>query len=185
VTDRGPVIAGVAGRYALALFSLARERDELAEVEEYINHFAEMLDTTPDLQSLVLNPAFSKSEQHTAIQTILDRMGATETVRNFFGLVVRNGRLAKIGKTIKAFATFVAHHRGELGAVVTSVGPLTPEQEDALKQRLKTLTGKDVNVDLNIDPALLGGVIVQLGSKMFDGSLRTKINNLKLAMDTP
>lgn len=177
-----PILAGVAGRYASALFELAEEEGQLAQAERDLTSFQQLLDESEDLRRLVRSPVFSSDEQLAAISAVLERAGIGGLAGNFLKLAARNRRLFAVPDMIKAFRGLCARARGEVEADVASAFPLKDDQMQALKDALKASVGKDVQVRLKVDPALLGGLVVKIGSRMIDSSLRTKLDSLKIRM---
>lgn len=177
-----PIVAGVAGRYATALFELAEEAGKTAAVEAELDAFRKLLDESPDLMRLVRSPVFTGEEQQRALTAVLDKAGVKGLTGNFLGLVARNRRLFAIPGMISAFKGLTARQRGEVSAEVRSATRLDAKQTEALKASLKAALGRDVTFTASVDPALLGGLVVKIGSRMIDSSLRTKLNNLKMAM---
>jgi F-type H+-transporting ATPase subunit delta len=177
-----PIMASVAGRYASALFELAEEQGQLREVEQDLTSIQRLLNESEDLRRLVRSPVFSSEEQLAAITAVLDRVGIGGLAANFLKLAARNRRLFAAADMIKAFRAMCARARGEVEAEVASAFPLKGEQMQALKEALKASVGKDVQVNLKVDPELLGGLVVKIGSRMIDSSLRTKLNSLKIRM---
>lgn len=177
-----PIMASVAGRYASALFELAEEQQQLAQVEQDLVAFQQLLDDSEDLRRLVRSPVFSSDEQLAAISAVLDRVGISGLAGNFLKLVARNRRLFAVPDMIRAFRSMCARARGEVEADVASAFPLKDDQMKALKDALKASVGKDVQVNLKVDPELLGGLVIKIGSRMIDSSLRTKLNSLKIRM---
>ena len=175
--------AGVAGRYANALFELAREAKALDTVETDLNRFGEALDAFEDLTTLVKSPLFSAEEQERALAAILDKLKIEGLTKNFLLLVTRNRRLFAAPAILRAFRGLLARHRGEVSAEVVAAAKLQDTQRTALKQALKAALGKDVQLEERVDPSLLGGLVVKIGSRMVDTSLRTKLNSLKHAMN--
>jgi F-type H+-transporting ATPase subunit delta len=176
------MMASMAGRYAAALFELAKEERQLPQVEADLAAFRAMLDASADLLRLVRSPVISAEDQDKALTAILARARISSLTTNFFRLIARNRRLFAAADMIEDFRALLARERGEVGADVASAHPLTPEQLNALKDALRVQIGKDVQVNTRVDPALLGGLVVKVGSRMIDSSLRTKLNNLKVAM---
>ncbi len=175
-------IATVAGRYANALFELASEANSLPAVEAELGRFADMLAESADLARLVRSPVFAADEQARAVGAVLDRAEIRGLVGNFIRVVAGNRRLFTVPDIISAFRKLMAAHRGEVAAEVVSAEPLGEAHVAALKEALKASIGKDVALQTSVDPTLIGGLIVKVGSRMIDGSLRTKLNSLKLAM---
>ncbi|MFL4992965.1 MAG: F0F1 ATP synthase subunit delta [Microvirga sp.] len=174
--------SGVAGRYATALFELALEDKALDEVADDLNRFNEALDAFEDLTRLVKSPVFSAKEQGRALAAVLEALKIEGLTKNFLLLVAKNRRLFASPDMIRAFRAMLARHRGETSASVTAAAKLTEAQITALKQALKAALGKEVMLEERVDPALLGGLVVKVGSRMVDSSLRTKLNSLKVAM---
>jgi F-type H+-transporting ATPase subunit delta len=174
--------SGVAGRYATALFELALEEKALEKVEQDLNRFASALDAVEDLRRLVRSPVFTAEEQQRAIAAILDKMEIEGLTANFLKLIARNRRLYAAPDMIKAFRALLARHRGQASAEVTSALSLTEGQLRALQTALKAALHKDVQLDQKVDATLLGGLVVKVGSRMVDSSLRTKLNSLKQTM---
>lgn len=177
-----PIITGMAGRYAVALFELALEAKKLKEVEKDLKEFAAMLDGSDDLTRLVRSPVISAEQQRTALAAVLSKAKITGLTANFLNLVAKNRRLFAARDMIRAFGVLCSRHRGEVTAQVVSASKLSAAQAKALKASLKSAAGKDVQIDASVDESLLGGLIVKLGSRMIDTSLRTRLNNLKFAM---
>ena len=175
-------IATVAGRYANALFELAAEANSLPAVEADLGRFTDMLGESTDLARLVRSPVFAAGEQARAVGAVLDKAEIGGLTANFIRVVAGNRRLFAMPNIIAAFRGLLAAHRGEVAAEVVSAEPLSERHVAALKEALKASIGKDVALNTRVDPALIGGLIVQVGSRMVDGSLRTKLNSLKLAM---
>ena len=172
----------MAGRYAIALFELARDAKKLKGVEADLHKFGTMLGASDDLDRLVRSPVFTAEEQERALAAILKKAGIKGLTANFLNLVARNRRLFATADMISAFDALLAQHRGEVTAEVTSAGKLSAAQTKALKTALKSAIGQDIKVDTQVDESLLGGLVVKVGSRMIDTSLRTKLNNLKFAM---
>ncbi|HEX6611663.1 MAG TPA: F0F1 ATP synthase subunit delta [Hyphomicrobiaceae bacterium] len=178
-----PMMATVAGRYAAALFDLANEQSQLREVERDVLSLQTMLNESEDLRRLVRSPVLSADDQGRAIAAVAAKASLGALTINFLKLVARNRRLFAIQDMIKNFRLLAARHRGEVTADVTSAHPLTDAQMTALKDELRaSVGGKDVQLNSRVDPNLLGGLIVKVGSRMIDSSIRTRLNNLKTAM---
>ena len=176
------IVSGVPGRYATALFELALESGSVDTVLDELTRFDALIDGSDDLNRLVLSPVFSTDAQVRALGAILDGAGISGLTSNFVKLVARNRRLFAIQGIISAFGKLVANHRGEVSAEVTSAVALSDEQVASLKANLKSVLGKDAQLVQHVDPNLLGGLIVKVGSCMIDSSIRTKLNSLKIAM---
>jgi F-type H+-transporting ATPase subunit delta len=182
VTSDEPMMASMAGRYAAALFDLAKDEKQLPQVEADLVAFRALLDESADLRRLIRSPVISAEDQAKALDAVLAKAGVSPLTANFFKLIARNRRLFAAADMIRDFRALLARERGEVSADVASAHPLTPDQLTALKDALRVQIGKDVQVNTRVDPSLLGGLIVKVGSKMIDSSLRTKLNNLKVAM---
>jgi F-type H+-transporting ATPase subunit delta len=176
------IVEGVAGRYASALFELANESSKVSDVEKDLVTFQGLLDESSDLVRLVRSPVIAADDQARAIAVIVDKAGIGGLAANFLKLVSSNRRLFVIQDIIKAYRTLAAKARGEIAAEVTSAVPLSDEQVASLKETLKASMGKDVTLQSRVDPSLLGGLIVKVGSRMIDSSLKTKLQNIKVAL---
>lgn len=172
----------MAGRYATALFELALEADALEQVETDIGRFNDMMQSSPDLVRMVRSPVFSADDQQRALAALLDSVGIEGLTANFLSLITKNRRLFAVGDMIRAFRSLLARHRGEVSAQVAAATELSDAQINALKAALKAAVGRDVQIESTVDASLLGGLVVKVGSRMIDNSLRTKLNNLKVAM---
>lgn len=177
-----PIVSGMAGRYATALFDLALEEKSLDAVAADLDRFHALLDESADLLRLVRSPVFTADEQTHAIAAVLDKAGIKGLAARFLGLVAQKRRLFAVRDMIKAFRALVAGHRGEARAEIVVAEKISDTHLAALKETLKSATGKDVILDLKIDPAILGGLKVKLGSRMIDASLKTKLNSMRIAM---
>jgi F-type H+-transporting ATPase subunit delta len=182
LASEAPVLSGMAGRYATALFDLALDANAIAAVNGDLDRFDALVAESADLTRLVRSPVFSAEEQLQALSAVLERAGIGGLAANFLKLVAANRRLFAVRDMVKAFRELVARHKGEASAEVTVAEPLKDQHVEALRAALKVVTGKDVDLDVKIDPAVLGGLVVKLGSRMVDGSLRTKLNAIKHAM---
>ncbi len=172
----------MAGRYATALFELALDARKLKQVEKELSSFIAMLDGSADLRRLVRSPVYSSEAQARALATILAKAKIKGLTANFLGLITNNRRLFAVRDIARAFQALTALHRGETSAEVASASKLSAAQLKRLKTTLKSMLGQDVAVTTSVDPALLGGLIVKMGSRMIDNSLKTKLDNLKVAM---
>jgi F-type H+-transporting ATPase subunit delta len=177
-----PILAGVAGRYATALFDLAREANTVEAVKTDLDRFDALIASSADLARLVRSPVFSAAEQLQALSAVLERAGIGGLAANFLKLVVTNRRLFAVRDMIRAFRELVAKYKGEATAAVTVAEELKTQHVEALRAALKSVTGKDVDLDITVDPAIIGGLVVKVGSRMVDSSLRTKLNAMKHAM---
>ena len=175
-------VAGLALRYAVALFELAEERHALDEAAGNLRELRAMLAASPDLMRLSRSPVLARAEQERAVTTLAETAGFIPLVRDFLGLVARNRRLFAVPAMIEAYLRRLAERRGEVTAEVTAAQPLSDGQLARLVEELRKSAGRRVTVETRVDPQLLGGMIVKLGSRMVDGSLRSKLLRLQLAM---
>jgi F-type H+-transporting ATPase subunit delta len=172
----------MAGRYATALFELALEQNAVDAVVTDLARFGALVQESAELDRLVRSPVFTAEEQTRALTAVLERAGIGGVAARFLKVVASNRRLFAARDMVRGFRALVARHKGEVTAQVTLAEPPSDAQLAALKDALKAVTRKDVQVDINVDPAIIGGLIVKLGSRMVDTSLRTKLNSIKLAM---
>ncbi|WP_343228414.1 F0F1 ATP synthase subunit delta [Sphingomonas yunnanensis] len=174
--------ASLGGRYASALFDLAVEAKAVDQVERSLAAVRDTLAESADFRALIASPVVARRDAVRAVVAAADAIGVDATTRSFLGVLAENRRLSQLPQIIRAFRTFAARHRGETTAEVTSAHPLTPEQVDELKQQLRRRVGREVSVDLEVDPSILGGLVVRIGSQMIDSSIRTRLNALASAM---
>ena len=172
----------MAGRYATALYELADESKSVDTVLKDLERFAALIEGSGDLERLVKSPVFTSEQQLGAISAILDKANISGLAGNFLKLAAQNRRLFAIERMIGAFRAIVAAKRGELTAQVTVAEPLNEAHTKAVKDALREITDKDVRINVKIDPSIIGGIIVQLGSRMVDASLKTKLSAIQLAM---
>ena len=175
-------VTGLAGRYASALFELAEEQNALDQVANDVRALSALIDGNDELPRLVRSPVISRSAQGAALDTILTRAGANELTRKFVGLTSANRRLFALMDIINGYLMILAERRGELTADVTSAQPLNDKQTQDLLDVLKRTVGGNVRLNTKVDPNLLGGLIIKVGSRMVDSSLNTKLQQLRLAM---
>jgi F-type H+-transporting ATPase subunit delta len=173
---------GVATRYALALFELADEQRKLDEVARDLQTLGTMIDDSADLQRLLRNPVVSRAESGHAMAAILEMSEADTLTRNFIGLVAANRRLFALPAMIAAYLAKLADRRGEISAEVTSARELSDTQTKSLEEALRTAVGGKVALSLKVNPGLVGGLVVKVGSRMIDSSLKSQLARLKLAM---
>jgi F-type H+-transporting ATPase subunit delta len=172
----------VSGRYATALFELARDERSVDAVKADLDKFAAMLAESDDLKRLVRSPVFAAEAQSKALAAVLDKAGISGVSANFLQVLTANRRLFAVSDVIGAFNALVAKFKGEASADVTVAEALSDKNLDALKVALKSVTGKDVTLNVKVDPSIIGGLVLKLGSRMVDSSLRTKLNSIKNAM---
>lgn len=175
-------VTGVAGRYATALFELAEAQNALDAVAADLGSLQAALDASADLRLFVKSPLHAARDQARVIGAILEKIGVSTLVRNFVGVVVENRRLFVLPDMLRGYRQLLALKRGELTADVTSAHVLSDAQIEDLKAALKDAVQLNVNINTSVDESLLGGLIVKVGSRMIDSSLRTKLNSLKNAM---
>ena len=175
-------VSGLAERYAAALFDLADERHALDAVAGDLRELRTMLHDSADLTRLIRSPVLSREEQGKAVAAVAHGAGLSKLTADFLGVVARNRRLFAVPAMIDAFLAKLAQRRGEVTAEVTAAQPLSEAQQNALTEQLRRAVGRRVSVDIRIDPALLGGITVKVGSRMVDGSLRSQLQRLQMAM---
>lgn len=182
VENSSGITASLQGRYASALFELANEQGSLVAVEQDLNTLGDAISSNADLAELIRNPKVAREDAAKAMDAVAGVLGLNLTTRNFLGVLAGNRRLAILPAVTSAFAAIAAAHRGEVTANVTSAHPLNEEQLAQLAAKLKEREGKDVKIKTTIDPEILGGLVVRIGSRQIDGSIRTRLNTLAQAM---
>ena len=182
VENSGGIQASLAGRYATALFELARDERQLDAVSASLANLKASIEQSDELRRLIASPMIGRDEARKAVAAAVPAMGLDPLTGNFLGVLAQNRRLGQVDAVIRAFRQLLARHRNEATADVISAHPLSDDQVDALKAKLKQQTGRNVSIDLKVDPAILGGLIVKVGSRQVDGSIRTKLNTLATAM---
>ena len=182
VAQSSSLISGVAKRYAGSLYDLAADSNAVAAVEKHIDSLETMIAGSDDFQRLIKSPVFSADEQAKAIGAIAAKAGIDGLAGNFLKVVAQNRRLFALPGILKAFRVIAAEARGEVAADVTAAHELSAAQQKELAAALKDVAGKDVKVNLTVDPSILGGLIVKIGSRQIDTSLKTKLNSMKLAL---
>ena len=176
-------VSGVAGRYAKALFELALDNKAVDAVKADLDKFDAMVAQSSDLLRLVRSPVFGAGEQARALGAVLEMAGIGGLAKNFLLLVAQNRRLFAVRDMIRGFRDLVARWKGEISAHVTVAEKLSDQHLGALQSALKAVSGgKAVDLNVTVDPAIIGGLVVKLGSRMVDSSLRTKLNSIKFAM---
>ena len=175
-------LGGLAGRYAAALYDLAETAGTLDGVAADLRAIQAMIAQSEDFRRLIGSPILTREEQGRAVGAVLDAAGASALVRRFVGVLAQNRRLFALGFIIQAFLARLAERRGEVLAHVTSAQPLSDKQLERVTESLRRLTGGKVVIDVKVDPELLGGLVVRIGSKLIDNSLKTKLMRLQLAM---
>ena len=174
--------ASLSGRYASALFDLASEAGTVTAVEGDLERLAEALDESAELRALIRNPEVSREQIGKVVAGLGDYLGLAELTKNFLGVLAHNRRIADLPGMIRAFHAIAAAQRGEVTAEIASAHALTDEQLSTLEQKLRAREGRTVKLKARVDPELLGGLVVTVGSKRIDGSIRTRLNSLAQAM---
>ena len=182
MASEGTGTSGIADRYATALFELARDSSAIDGTAADLAGLQAMIDQSADLRRLLRSPMFSREEQSRAMEAVLERAGIAQLTRRFIGVVAKNRRLFALEDMIRAFRAQLARYRGEITARVVTAAPLSERQRTLLEDALKSVLGAKVAIDARTDPALLGGMVVRVGSRMVDSSLRNKLDRLQLAM---
>jgi F-type H+-transporting ATPase subunit delta len=182
VASEDPIVSGMAGRYATALFELARDENSVDAVRADLDRFDGLVAQSADLARLLRSPVFSSDQQTAAIAAVLAKAGIGGLAAKFLQVVASNRRLFAARDMVRAYRALVARHKGEVTAHVTVAEALNDAHLAEIKDALKSVTGKDVQVDVTVDPAIIGGLVVKLGSRMVDASLRTKLQSIKHAM---
>ena len=183
MAGEGSIISGMAGRYAGALFELALDNKAVDAVKKDLDQFDALVADSADLNRLIRSPAFGADDQLKALSAVLAKAGIAGLAANFLRVITTNRRLFAVRDMIRAYRALVARHKGEVTAQITVAEKLSDKNLDALRSALKSVTGgKDIDLDVNIEPAIIGGLIVKVGSRMIDSSLRTKLNAIKFAM---
>jgi len=182
VETSGGIRASLAGRYASALFDLARDQRQIESVGNSLDALGQALLDSKDFAELVASPLVSRDEAGKAFAALAPQLGLDPVTTNFLGVLARNGRKRQLPAVARAFRRLAAEHRGEATAEVVTARPLNDDQLAGLKQQLKSRAGRDVTIDATIDPNILGGIVVKLGSQQIDASIRTKLNRLAAAM---
>ena len=180
--NSGGIQASLAGRYATALFDLAREQRQIDAVGRSLDSIAQALADSREFAELASSPLVGRADTAKAFAALGPELGLDPITENFLGVVARNGRKSALRPIIRAFKRLAADHRGETSAEVVSAFPLKDDQLTALKTQLRARAGRDVAIDAQVDPSILGGIVVKMGSQMLDASIRTKLNRLATAM---
>ena len=173
---------GIAARYATAVFEIAKENGAIAELESNMDDLSVALAQSAEFRALIASPIYSRDEQSGAIAALADKMGLAEVVKNTFALMAQKRRLFVLPQLIDALRALIAEEKGEVSAQVTSAKKLTAKQLESLEATLKARIGKDVKINAAVDEDLIGGLVVKVGSKMIDTSIRSKLNSLQNAM---
>jgi F-type H+-transporting ATPase subunit delta len=176
------IVSVVAKRYAKALVALAREHGRLAETAEQLKRFAQLIDDTPDLKSLLYNPAISRHVKEDLLTDLTERLriGALET--NFVRMLLEKGRLPAMPQIVALYEVLAEEAQNRLRVRVKSAFPLSPALQEEVRQRFAQYTSKNIVIDEEIDPTLIGGIVAQMGSLVLDGSIRNELLRLKTAL---
>lgn len=174
--------SGPAGRYANALFELAQDGGALDAAERDMQALGEALEASEDLRSLCTSPLYDRAEQVRAMDAVTGKMGLTDLVRKTVGLLAAKRRLFMLGDVIGVFSRLMAEHRGEVTADVTAARKMSDAQRDALAKTLKEAIGREVKLSVTVDEGIIGGLVVRVGSKMVDSSIRSRLAALQNAM---
>ncbi len=176
--NSGGIGASLSGRYATALFDLARESKQVETVETSLATLRAALDQSEDFAKLTTSPVLDRADAAKGVAAAAGALAIDPITTKFLGVLAQNRRLGELPAVIRHVRTLIARHRGETTAEVTSAHPLDDEQVAALKAQLKSRIGRDVAIEMNVDPDILGGLVVRIGSQMIDGSIRTRLNTL-------
>jgi len=182
VENSGGIQASLAGRYATALFGLARDENQIDAVTRSLDTLEAAMTESADFMTLVSSPLVGRIDAAKTVRALVPALGVDPITAKFLGVLAENGRLGELKPVIKTVRKLAANARGETTAEVSSAHPLNDEQVVRLKSNLKARLGRDVAIEAKVDPELLGGLVVRLGSQMIDASIRTKLNNLAQAM---
>ncbi len=182
VENSGGIQASLAGRYATALFGLARDEQQIDAVSRSLDTLEAAMTESADFKTLVTSPLVGRIEAAKTVRALVPTLDLDPFTAKFLGVLAENGRLGELKSVIRTVRTLASGHRGETSAEVTSAHPLNDDQLARLKSNLKARLGRDVAIDAKVDPNLLGGLVVRHGSQMIDASIKTKLNNLALAM---
>jgi F-type H+-transporting ATPase subunit delta len=182
VETSGGIRASLAGRYASALFDLARDQRQIDAVGRSLEALGQTLVDSKEFAELIASPLVSRDEAAKAFAALVPQIGIDPLTANFLGVLARNGRKSEMRAIIRTFRRLASEHRGETTAEVITAHPLNDDQIDQLKAQLRTRVGRDVALDATVNPDILGGIVVKLGSQRIDASIRTKLNRLASAM---
>ncbi|MEN9061465.1 MULTISPECIES: F0F1 ATP synthase subunit delta [Ponticoccus] len=182
VSESASISSGIAERYATAVFEIVKENNELAALESNLDDLSAAIADSPELRDLLANPAYSRAEQQAAITAVAEKMGLTTVLRNTLGLMASKRRLFVVPHMVTRLRAMIADAKGEVTAEVTSATELSAAQRQQLADTIKSKFGKDVKINTTVDESLIGGLVVKVGSKMIDTSIRSKLNSLQNAM---
>jgi F-type H+-transporting ATPase subunit delta len=182
VETSGGIQASLAGRYASALFGLARDERQIESVGSSLEALNQALADSREFTQLVSSPLVDRDDAARAFAAIADKLGLDPITANFLQVLARNGRKGQLQPVIRMFRRLAAEHRGETTAEVVTAHPLKDDQVTRLRQQLKARAGRDVAIETRVDPEILGGIVVKMGSRMIDASIRSKLNRLAQVM---
>ncbi len=182
MSEPASISSGIAARYATAIFEISKEEKSLKKLEANLTDLANAVDGSADLRELITSPVISRADQETAIKAIGQKMGLEPILQNGLGLMAQKRRLFVLPQLVAQLRDKIAEDKGEMTADVTSATELTKAQSDKLAKTLKARMGKDVKINATVDESLIGGLVVKVGSKMIDTSIRSRLNSLQNAM---
>jgi F-type H+-transporting ATPase subunit delta len=182
VDNSGGIRASLAGRYASALFDLARDQRQIESVGKSLDALSQALLDSKDFNELISSPVVSRDQAGKALAALAPQLNLDPISAKFLGVIARNGRKGQLRKIIGAFRRLAAEHRGEATAEVVTSRPLNDDQLALLGEQLRARAGREVKIDATVDADILGGIVVRLGSQQIDASIRTKLNRLAQAM---
>ncbi len=182
MSEPASISTGIAARYATAIYEIAKEEKALAALEDDINTLQSALSDSEDFRALISSPVYTREEQEKAISALSQKMGLTGTMANTLALMAQKRRLFVVPNLLATLRDIIAEEKGEVTADVVSAKALTKEQADSLAKTLKASTGKTVTLNATVDESLIGGLVVKVGSRMIDTSIRSKLNSLQNAM---
>ncbi|WP_089881887.1 F0F1 ATP synthase subunit delta [Citreimonas salinaria] len=182
VSESASISSGIAARYAAAVFEIVREEGALDTLESNLDDLTTALNESADLRDLLASPVYSRDQQRAAITAIAEKMGLMTPLKNVLGLMAAKRRLFVVPHLVTRLRAMIADEKGEVTADVTSATPLSADQAAKLSETLKAKVGRDVKINATVDERLIGGLVVKVGSKMIDTSIRAKLNSLQNAM---
>ena len=182
MSEPASISQGIAARYATAVYEIAKESDTVSDLEKGIDELSTVLEESAELQNLINSPVVSRGDQGQAIAAIAAKMGLNSVLSNTLALMAENRRLFVLPQLVEKLRALIAEEKGEVTADVVSAKALTKTQSDKLAKTLKQRVGKDVKINATVDESLIGGLVVKVGSKMIDTSIRSKLNSLQNAM---
>ncbi|WP_095588690.1 F0F1 ATP synthase subunit delta [Actibacterium ureilyticum] len=182
MSEPASISSGIAARYATAIFELAKESKQLESLEKDLGEIEALLSESADFRDLIASPVYGREAQSAAVTAIAKKIGLSDTVTNALGLMASKRRLFVLPQLAAGLRAMIAEEKGEITADVVAATALSAAQQDELAASLKASTGKDVKINTTVDESLIGGLIVKVGSKMIDTSIRSKLNALQNTM---